>query len=72
MTRGTQSWGEGPSTPAPPPFLNKTFDIVSDPFTDPIVAWGDNGDRSLPAVLLRAYLAAVQALTCAPPGAALW
>ncbi|XP_027366240.1 heat stress transcription factor A-3-like [Abrus precatorius] len=26
-----------------PPFLTKTFDLVDDPFLDPIISWGSNG-----------------------------
>jgi hypothetical protein len=27
----------------PPPFLTKTYDLVDDPGTDPVVSWGSQG-----------------------------
>ncbi|XP_002987626.2 heat stress transcription factor A-2e [Selaginella moellendorffii] len=32
------------SNSAPPPFLNKTYDMVEDPSTDPIVSWNPSGN----------------------------
>ncbi|KAJ3673863.1 hypothetical protein LUZ60_005855 [Juncus effusus] len=35
---------EGLNEAGPPPFLSKTYEIVEDPATDPIVAWGAAGN----------------------------
>ncbi|WZZ08630.1 hypothetical protein YC2023_094551 [Brassica napus] len=32
------------SANAPPPFLSKTYDMVDDPATDPIVSWSSNNN----------------------------
>ncbi|KAI8467345.1 MAG: hypothetical protein J3K34DRAFT_37862 [Monoraphidium minutum] len=44
MSRRTQGEsGGGSGAAAPPPFLTKTYDIVEDPSSDPIVSWGPDG-----------------------------
>eukprot|EP00192_Tetraselmis_astigmatica_P004549 CAMPEP_0117671744 /NCGR_PEP_ID=MMETSP0804-20121206/13514_1 /TAXON_ID=1074897 /ORGANISM="Tetraselmis astigmatica, Strain CCMP880" /LENGTH=493 /DNA_ID=CAMNT_0005480259 /DNA_START=171 /DNA_END=1653 /DNA_ORIENTATION=+ len=37
--------GAGGSTAQPPPFLTKTFDMVSDPETNDVVSWSGDGKR---------------------------
>ncbi|XP_039004887.1 heat stress transcription factor A-9-like isoform X2 [Hibiscus syriacus] len=37
-----KSMGSGLNELGPPPFLRKTYDLVEDPETDPIVSWGSN------------------------------
>ena len=32
------------SANAPPPFLSKTYDMVDEPATDPIVSWSSNNN----------------------------
>ena len=53
LAAGTEETGDGPSAavaaaprpmeglhdPGPPPFLTKTYDMVDDPSTDPVVSW---------------------------------
>ncbi|KAI7836142.1 hypothetical protein COHA_009972 [Chlorella ohadii] len=39
----TPSAEPAPSRNAPPPFLTKTYDLVDDPSTNPIVSWGVDG-----------------------------
>ena len=37
--------GSGSRSQQPPPFLTKTYELVDDPSTDPIVSWGADGQR---------------------------